>query len=361
MKIYILVLTAVFFNQITSAQLIIDKKFIDFGTLNSSNIYNTTVNLTIFNNSVSDTLVLLAIKTADSKSSFYLKSYEKSIQCFDDYINSYTSESDFKLLPKKSISLKVGIKKKVNSQQTVKDFIIIRYKFLNEFSLSYYSKVSEKTIPLVYSVKPLIKFVSTNLNLGVTNQGDNVLATYYFYNSTSKEINLEINNNLSYIDTIIFSPRIRPFSKDSITLRINTNNLSDIVEGVINIKLLNDIEFMYSLNFNFSVVNVKNYAFTEFESEIEYKNINYGSDGKIYFKFKNIGTIPLKITTCRTTGGNLIANLTNNQIFPGESGVIELVYNSKVIGSFAGTTCTVESNDRFNPIKVLRIFGKVLK
>jgi hypothetical protein len=91
---------------------------------------------------------------------------------------------------------------------------------------------------------------------------------------------------------------------------------------------------------------------------IEYGTITKGSDGMREFNFTNTGKSPLKITRVKSSCGCTIPTYPRNQIMPGESGVIKVVYNTKKIGRFSKSvsifTNTVPERT------VLRIKGKVV-
>jgi hypothetical protein len=103
-----------------------------------------------------------------------------------------------------------------------------------------------------------------------------------------------------------------------------------------------------------------NAAKFEFETEvIDYGKIALNSDGVRVFKFKNVGKSPLTINKISSSCGCTVPKKPDAPIMPGESGEIEVKYDTKRPGGFS-KTITVQS-DASEPVKRLRIKGIVLK
>lgn len=97
-----------------------------------------------------------------------------------------------------------------------------------------------------------------------------------------------------------------------------------------------------------------------FESdEIDYGSIQQNADGVRVFKFKNSGDAPIVISNAKGSCGCTVPTYSKNVIAPGESGEIQVKYDTKRIGKFTKTV-TLTSNAS-EPSKVLRIKGEVLK
>jgi hypothetical protein len=94
------------------------------------------------------------------------------------------------------------------------------------------------------------------------------------------------------------------------------------------------------------------------ETLYEYGEIPYGSDGKCRFEFKNTSTIPLLINNVRTSCGCTNPVWPKEPISAGETGTIEVTYNTKITGSFR-KSITVYANSDNSPI-TLHITGNVL-
>jgi len=97
--------------------------------------------------------------------------------------------------------------------------------------------------------------------------------------------------------------------------------------------------------------------------EFETKEINYGDvfqddNGLRIFKFKNTGTAPLVISDVQKTCGCTSPNYTKTPVMPGESGEIQVTYDTKRIGQFVKYV-TVYSNDPENNAVQLKISGIV--
>ena len=112
-----------------------------------------------------------------------------------------------------------------------------------------------------------------------------------------------------------------------------------------------------------TIVNVNIFAqnkgaVIEFESyTIDYGTIEKGADGVRVFKFNNIGDSPLIITNVKASCGCTIPKKPAKPILPGDSGEIEVKYDTKRVMAFK-KTISVGSN-AINPTVLLTIKGKV--
>ncbi|MBT8316181.1 MAG: DUF1573 domain-containing protein [Lutibacter sp.] len=98
----------------------------------------------------------------------------------------------------------------------------------------------------------------------------------------------------------------------------------------------------------------------EFENEmIDYGKIDLNADGVRVFKFKNTGKSPLVISNIKSSCGCTVPKKPTEPIMPGETGEIEVKYDTKRPGGFS-KMITVSSNAPGAPIR-LRIKGIVLK
>jgi len=98
----------------------------------------------------------------------------------------------------------------------------------------------------------------------------------------------------------------------------------------------------------------------EFETKtIDYGTIEKGSDGVRVFKFKNTGDEPLIISKVSSSCGCTIPKKPKDPILPGESGEIEVKYDTKRVNPIRKTV-TVISNAKDNPTVALKIKGIVL-
>ncbi|MDT0648744.1 DUF1573 domain-containing protein [Autumnicola edwardsiae] len=97
----------------------------------------------------------------------------------------------------------------------------------------------------------------------------------------------------------------------------------------------------------------------QFKSEtIDYGEIKKGSDGVRVFEFTNTGDAPLVIKDVASSCGCTIPTKPESPIAPGETGTIEVKYDTKRVGPIRKTV-TVYSNAE-EPTKALKIKGKVL-
>ncbi|GAA4271100.1 DUF1573 domain-containing protein [Aquimarina gracilis] len=97
----------------------------------------------------------------------------------------------------------------------------------------------------------------------------------------------------------------------------------------------------------------------EFKTEvIDYGEIAKGSDGVRQFEFTNTGDAPLIISRVYSSCGCTIPKKPEKPIAPGESGVIEVKYDTKRVGPIR-KTITVYSNAK-EATKAIKIKGTVL-
>lgn len=97
----------------------------------------------------------------------------------------------------------------------------------------------------------------------------------------------------------------------------------------------------------------------EFKSEtFDYGEIKKGSDGIGYFEFTNTGDAPLVIKDVKSSCGCTVPKKPENPILPGETGKIEIKYDTSRVGPIRKTV-TVYSNTE-EPMKALKVKGTVL-
>ncbi|WP_093025663.1 DUF1573 domain-containing protein [Pustulibacterium marinum] len=94
------------------------------------------------------------------------------------------------------------------------------------------------------------------------------------------------------------------------------------------------------------------------EKEINYGNIAKGSDGVRTFEFTNTGDAPLVVSKVYSSCGCTIPKKPEDPIAPGQTGIIEVKYDTKRVGPIK-KTITVYSNAKDNPTIALRISGIV--
>ena len=94
------------------------------------------------------------------------------------------------------------------------------------------------------------------------------------------------------------------------------------------------------------------------ETIIDYGTIENGEDGKRTFEFKNTGNAPLIFSRIFSSCGCTIPKKPEKPILPGQSGSIEVEYDTKRTGMFQ-KAITVNSNAK-TPNVILRIKGEVL-
>ena len=95
-----------------------------------------------------------------------------------------------------------------------------------------------------------------------------------------------------------------------------------------------------------------------FESTVmDYGTIKHKTNGDRTFKFINDGTQPLLISNCRGSCGCTVPKCPTEPIMPGESGTIDVSYDTKRIGKF---TKTITVNNNTGSPTMLTIKGEVL-
>lgn len=97
----------------------------------------------------------------------------------------------------------------------------------------------------------------------------------------------------------------------------------------------------------------------EFKTDvIDYGTIEKGSDGVRVFEFTNTGDAPLVISNVKSTCGCTVPKKPEGPIMPGETGVIEVKYDTKRVNPIR-KTITVFSNAE-TPTVALKIKGLVI-
>lgn len=91
---------------------------------------------------------------------------------------------------------------------------------------------------------------------------------------------------------------------------------------------------------------------------IDYGTIEKGSDGLRVFEFTNTGDAPLIITDVKSTCGCTIPKKPDGPIMPGETGKIEVKYDTNRVNPIR-KTITVTSNAD-TPTVALKIKGEVI-
>lgn len=93
------------------------------------------------------------------------------------------------------------------------------------------------------------------------------------------------------------------------------------------------------------------------KTEVDYGTIAQGSDPLRRFKFKNTGTEPLVIKDARGSCGCTVPSYKKEPIQPGETGEIEVRYDTQRVGDFQ-KSITINTNEG-DQARMLMIRGKV--
>jgi len=113
-----------------------------------------------------------------------------------------------------------------------------------------------------------------------------------------------------------------------------------------------------ALNITYAQENTQ--AVIEFDSiSINYGRILKGSDGLKIFKFKNVGNEPLTITRVASSCGCTVPKKPEQPIMPGETGEIEVLYDTKKLGRISKSIYVMSNAS--DPRITLKIKGEVVK
>ena len=122
----------------------------------------------------------------------------------------------------------------------------------------------------------------------------------------------------------------------------------------------NSVFTFITLLISFFIFSQEKQAEIKFEfTTIDYGEVEFESDGKRVFKFKNVGSAPLIFKRISSSCGCTIPKKPEKPIEPGDSGEIEVEYDTKRVGIFM-KAISVVSNSKNSSI-VLRIKGEVLE
>ncbi|MFM1878743.1 MAG: hypothetical protein RLZZ241_1609 [Bacteroidota bacterium] len=108
-----------------------------------------------------------------------------------------------------------------------------------------------------------------------------------------------------------------------------------------------------------SVVAQEQVAKIEFKSDtVDYGEIAKGSDGVRVFEFTNTGNAPLIISKVSSSCGCTIPKMPEDPIAPGESGEIQVKYDTNRVGPIRKAVTVLSNAD--TPTVILKIKGEVL-
>ncbi|MCT4628461.1 DUF1573 domain-containing protein [Winogradskyella sp.] len=100
-------------------------------------------------------------------------------------------------------------------------------------------------------------------------------------------------------------------------------------------------------------------AVIKFTTEvIDYGIVEQNSNGVRTFTFINEGDAPLLITKVKTSCGCTVPSYSKAPILPGESGELEIKYNTKKLGAFTKTVTVMSNSEGGN--KILKIKGNIV-
>lgn len=103
----------------------------------------------------------------------------------------------------------------------------------------------------------------------------------------------------------------------------------------------------------------KKVAKLEFKTEIiDYGTIEKGADGVRVFEFTNTGNAPLIISNVKSTCGCTVPKKPKEPIMPGETGEIEVKYDTNRVNPIRKTITVISNAER--PTVALKIKGLVV-
>ena len=103
----------------------------------------------------------------------------------------------------------------------------------------------------------------------------------------------------------------------------------------------------------------KKVAKIEFKTEIiDYGTIEKGADGVRVFEFTNTGNAPLIISNVKSTCGCTVPKKPKEPIMPGETGEIEVKYDTNRVNPIRKTSTVISNAER--PTVALKIKGLVV-
>jgi len=110
---------------------------------------------------------------------------------------------------------------------------------------------------------------------------------------------------------------------------------------------------------SFSLNAQEKVAKIEFKTDvIDYGIVEKGADGVRVFEFTNTGNAPLIISKVNSSCGCTVPKKPDGPIQPGETGEIQVKYDTNRVGPIAKAITVISNAD--TPTKVLKIKGKVL-
>lgn len=121
----------------------------------------------------------------------------------------------------------------------------------------------------------------------------------------------------------------------------------------------NVITILFVGMFSLGLLAQEKVAKIEFKTEvIDYGTIEKGSDGVRVFEFTNTGDAPLIISKVRSTCGCTVPKKPEAPIMPGETGEIEVKYDTNRVNPIRKTITVISNADRSTV--ALKIKGKVI-
>lgn len=105
--------------------------------------------------------------------------------------------------------------------------------------------------------------------------------------------------------------------------------------------------------------DIEKVASIKFASEIiDYGTIAQYADGTKVFYFTNEGEAPLVITDIKTSCGCTVPTYSKEPILPGNTGQLQIKYDTKRLGAFTKTITVISNSENGN--SVLKIKGTVV-
>ena len=124
------------------------------------------------------------------------------------------------------------------------------------------------------------------------------------------------------------------------------------MKAIIHFTIILTLLFYYSCKSNSTESTDQKIAKIEFtETEHNYGEIPFGSDGRCEFEFTNTSKNPLIINNVRASCGCTSPEWPQSPLKPGEKGTISIKYNTSITGVFR-KSITVYSNAGNSPVQL---------
>jgi hypothetical protein len=216
-----------------------------------------------------------------------------------------------------------------------------------------------------------LKWKSNYLSLGSMVNTEEKTDTLEFYNSSNKDVSLNVYRTPDYISVLFYPQVIGPGKIGKISVKYNAKNRN--AYGYVSDRIYLEIDGKNDNNFSIGVSVTINEDFSKMtEAEkvnapsavIDNNILDFGSvpEGEIVkhdFKLTNKGKTDLLIRNVKASCG-CTAVKNENEVKPGQTIDLKVEFNSKGKRGRQNKSVTIITNDPINSTLVLRIMGEVV-